>query len=349
MFERYRMGYQLLLAVAVIEFALAFTLGMAPLSTYVRPGGFIGKMLPAWVVLPLGWAGLVAIEITRRQVDRPFVAVRRMLYRHRFWLLRGMLFIGLILFLGRAFTSYKTMIPAYNAYWADPWFVAFDHALFGIDPWRITHALIGPWGTMVIDRIYALWFVIMMLYLGWFCFSRNPALQVRGLLTHLLTWGLLGNLAATVFSSVGPCYYGHFFGDPRFVPMVETLRATDEQYPLFAMKAMGYLLESFGKDRFGTGISAMPSLHVGVAFMCFLVAREYAKHLLPKVLAAAFFAVIFVGSVHLGWHYVADGLFSVAGVGLIWWGTGRFVLWLEKREAAQAVSASQPLAGPVPA
>jgi hypothetical protein len=68
MFERYRLGYQLLLAVAAVEFALAFTLGMAPLTTYVKPGGFIGRMLPAWVVLPLLWAGLVAIEITRRQV-----------------------------------------------------------------------------------------------------------------------------------------------------------------------------------------------------------------------------------------------------------------------------------------
>jgi PAP2 superfamily len=347
MFERYRLGYQLLLAVAAVEFALAFTLGMAPLTTYVKPGGFIGRMLPAWVVLPLLWAGLVAIEITRRQVDRPFVAVRRMLHRHRFWLLRGILFIGLILFLGRAFTSYKTVISDYNPYWADPWFVAFDHALFGTDPWRITHALIGPYGTMMIDRIYALWFVIMMLYLGWFCFSRNPALQVRGLLTHLLTWGLLGNLAATVFSSVGPCYYDHFFGDARFVPMVETLRATDEQYPLFALKAMDFLLRSFGKDQFGAGISAMPSLHVGVAFMCFLVAREYARHLLPKVLAAAFFAVIFLGSVHLGWHYFADGLFSVAGVGLIWWSTGRLIAWLDRREGRLAEPAAE--AAPVPA
>jgi hypothetical protein len=59
--------------------------------------------------------------------------------------------------------------------------------------------------------------------------------------------------------------------------------------------------------RIGAGISAMPSLHVTLAFLCFLVAREYARHFLPKLIAALFAAVIFLGSVHLGWHYVSDG------------------------------------------
>ena len=349
MFERYRLGYQLLLVIAAIEFAVAFTLGRMPVHLYFSAGGFINKMLPAWVILPLIWAGFLAVELARRKVDRPFNAIRRVLYRQRHWLGRGFLFILIVLFLARSFSSYKSAIPQYVPFYADPWLAQFDHALFGTDPWRLTHALIGPYGTMLIDRAYALWFVIMMLYLGWFCFSRNQALQLRGLLTYALNWFLLGNLISLSLSSVGPCFYENFYHDPRFAPLMANLTLADEEHGLLAFGAMEYLLGSYGQDRFAAGISAMPSLHVSMAFLCFLVAWEYGRHWWAKLAGFAFFVTILIGSVHLGWHYAADGIVSVIVTGLVWWGTGRFTLWLEKREAAQAVSASQPLAVPAPA
>lgn len=343
MFQRYRLGYQLLLALAAAEFLIAFSFGTAPYSTYISTSGFISRMLPAWVMIPLFWAGFMSVEITRRKVDRPFSAIRRMLNRHRHWLLRGCLFMIVILFLARAFTSYKSAIPNIVPFYADPWLADLDRAIFGTDPWRITHAVIGPFGTMLIDRVYALWFVIMMLYVGWFCFTRNQVLQLRGLLTYLIAWALLGNVLATSMASVGPCFYDYFYHDPQFEPLMQTLRAGDEENRLFALGAMRFLMDSLGKDRFGAGISAMPSLHVSIAFLCFLVAREYAQHLVFKVLAFVFFLTILVGSVHLGWHYAADGIAGVLGVGLIWWWTGRFIAWLERREAALAADCPAPV------
>lgn len=340
MFARYRLGYQVLLILALLEFAVAFSLGTAAIDRYVAPGGFVTTMLPAWIMLPLLWSGAVATEITRRRVDRPFAAVRRILYLHRHWLMRGALFVLMVLFLARAFTSYKTAIPRYVPFYADPMLAQLDRAILGTDAWRLTHAVLGPLETMLIDRVYALWVFVMLLYMGWFCFTRNQKLQLRGLLTYLFTWAVLGNFFALAFSSVGPCFYELFYGDPRYAPMMAQLRSISDQHPIIALGAMNFLIDSIGKERMGAGISAMPSLHVAIAFLCFLVTMTYARRWWPKVLAGAFFACIAIGSVHLGWHYAADGIVSLIGVGLIWWATGRFVDWVAAREeAAGAVAA----------
>jgi PAP2 superfamily len=348
-FGRYRLGYQALLALAFALLLVAIIFGSSPIEKYVPSPGFFRKMLPAWVLIPLIWSGFVSVEIARRRIDRPFVAVRRALYLQRHWLLRGAVFMVATLYFSIAFTSLKTAIPHYVTFYADPWLAQLDRAVFGTDPWRLTHAVLGSRGTMIVDRIYFLWFPVIMLYVGWFCFTRNQALQLRGLLSYLLAWTLLGNLLALSLASVGPCFYEHFYQDRQFAPLIANLQVADSEHRLFAVGSMKYLLNSIGQDRFGAGISAMPSLHVTLAFLCFLVAREYARHFLPKLLAGLFAGFIFVGSVHLGWHYVSDGVVGIVAVSLIWWGTGRFVRWVEAREAAQAVPAPEPLAAPVPA
>lgn len=312
---------------------MAFTLGTAQVDKYVSPDGFVTVMLPAWIMLPLLWSGSVSVEIARRRVDRPFVAIRRFIYQHRHWLMRGALFVMIVLFLGRAFTSFKTAIPNYVPFYADPMLADFDRIVFGTDAWRLTHGVIGPFGTMLIDRVYAVWIFVMLLYMGWFCFTRNQKLQLQGLLTFLLTWAILSNFCALAMSSVGPCFYELFYQDPRYAPMMAELRAINNDHPLIVLRAMDFLTDSIGKERFGAGISAMPSLHVAIAFLCFLVSWTYARRWWVKLLAGLFFATISVGSVHLGWHYASDGIVSVIVTGLIWWGTGRFVSWVEAREA----------------
>jgi PAP2 superfamily len=336
MFARYRLGYQVLLALALLQLSLAIAFGLSPWTSYVPNGGFFTRMLPAWVLIPLFWAGLVSVAMAQRRIDRPFTAIRKLLYRQRHWLLRGAIFMVAVLYFSIAFTSLKATIPLYVPYYADPWLAELDRAAFGTDPWRLSHAVLGSRGTMIVDRLYFLWFPVIMLYVGWFCFTRNQALQLRGLLSYLLAWGLLGNLLAMGLASVGPGFYEHYYHDQQFAPLLAELKVAEDEYRLFATGAMRYLLKSQGQDGIGVGISAMPSLHVTLAFLCFLVAREYARHFLPKLIAALFAAVIFLGSVHLGWHYVSDGVVGILGVSLIWWGTGRFTAWLEVREAVPA-------------
>ena len=73
--------------------------------------------------------------------------------------------------------------------------------------------------------------------------------------------------------------------------------------------------------RLGGGISAMPSMHVAMAFLFFLVARR-ASRILGAILFI-YFLLILIGSVHLAWHYAIDGYFSVVATLLIWFVSGR--------------------------
>ena len=339
MFERMRPGYYVLIALAIFEFSLAFVLGKSDLANYLNTSGLKTMLVPMGALFPLLWVGGLTFAVTRRQVSRPTAAMRRMIYRDRRWLARGTFFALMILLLARSFSSYKGAIPEISPYWADPWLASVDHAIFGTDPWHLTHAVIGPLGTMIIDRVYALWFIVMMLCMGWFCFTRNAALQLRGLLSYLVCWALLGNIVATWLSSVGPVFYQRFFDDDRFVPLIDLLHRTDGEHRLMALGAMRYLTSMIGQDRMGGGISAMPSLHVSIAFLVFLASCTYANSRLLKIATGLFAATIMVGSVHLGWHYAVDGIVGIVAVSLIWWGTGRFVDWLDARDRAASLSA----------
>jgi len=60
----------------------------------------------------------------------------------------------------------------------------------------------------------------------------------------------------------------------------------------------------------------MPSLHVAAALWLALVWRSYQRHL--GILGFAYFAVIAVGSVLLGWHYAVDAIAAVLITSAVW-------------------------------
>lgn len=62
------------------------------------------------------------------------------------------------------------------------------------------------------------------------------------------------------------------------------------------------------------GISAMPSMHVGLTLWLALVLR----HTRWAKLTWTYFVLIWLGSVHLGWHYASDGLVAGLAILLIW-------------------------------
>jgi membrane-associated phospholipid phosphatase len=83
----------------------------------------------------------------------------------------------------------------------------------------------------------------------------------------------------------------------------------------------------------GSGISAMPSLHVATSLSFAILGWKTSR--LVGVLLGMFAAIILIGSVHLGWHYAVDGYLSIALTGLIWWAVGR---WLRQNRPAATLN-----------
>ena len=73
---------------------------------------------------------------------------------------------------------------------------------------------------------------------------------------------------------------------------------------------------SQGALRLGSGISAMPSMHVSLAWLGLLHFCRVQAGL--AVLVFGYVVVILVGSVHLGWHYAVDGILAILTTTVIW-------------------------------
>lgn len=356
MLGTYRYGYYAIMALVAVEATIASLVGwnlrgLNPAEVFQV--GNIRLGLAGWFLIPLLWLAAASVQLALRRIDRPTKAILRLIRWNRSWLIRGAILTAILIPLARAFGTLKTSIPLIVPFYADSYFITFDRMLLGDDAWRITHRFIGDVGTVVIDRIYILWFTCVVLLAGWFNFSRDPHFQLRGALSFNLCWFILGGIAAIGLSSVGPCFYERFFGNPHFVTLTDDLKRIHGERGLFAIGAMNFLLKNYGASRFGVGISAMPSLHVSIAFLAFLATLCLKRRLWIKLIAGCFAAIILIGSVHLGWHYAVDGIASIAGTWMIWFATGRFVDWVEKRgrpaPSTEMQVALQPLANRPPA
>lgn len=213
-------------------------------------------------------------------------------------------------------TLLKQQIPDVQPYYLDGQLIALDRLLFqGIDPWRVTHAVIGPLGTAVIDHVYSVWHLIQIGFAIWIALMPDRDMQVRAAVSFQLCWLLLGSLLATALASVGPCFVGEFFGDNTFDPLLEELDGSR------SAMAMEYLLATRGTDAVGAGISAMPSMHVSIAVLVALYLNHRSRRL--AIAGWGFAAFTYIGSIHLGWHYATDGIVGGAGALLVWWAVGR--------------------------
>src|SRR5262249_20205055 len=71
-------------------------------------------------------------------------------------------------------------------------------------------------------------------------------------------------------------------------------------------------LHVLGQAGFGSGISAFPSVHVGLVVMNALFLADYNRRL--GLAGFAYAVLILASSVYLGWHYAIDGYVAAATV-----------------------------------
>lgn len=236
-----------------------------------------------------------------------------------------------------SFNAFKQMILPAAGFRFDPLFADMDRLLFlGTDPWRVTHGLFGsPTATFLIDKAYHGWFLPMALGLMICAWAPSASFRLRTqyLLSYIMMWIGVGSLLAFLLPAAGPCFYENFVGPaPGFQALMERLAAAQAASgsALSALTFQSGLLSVFGGDTLivGGGISAMPSVHNGLAALF-----AFAGFRINRTLGWAmtvYAALIWLGSIHLGWHYAIDGLLAFALAWGIWRIAGRIALWLEK-------------------
>ena len=250
----------------------------------------------------------------------------------------GLPLLGICIVLLPFFSKMKAAIPLFNDYSWDAAFIAWDRAIFfGYDAWEVLQPVLGyPLITAFLALLYQLWFLLLYLGCLYFAFGKmSSALRRQFFLTYVLSWTMIGGAMATWLASVGPCFVGPILGNPEFDTQMAYLNAANEEVPIMTLTVQQMLLDWYSADAngLGSGITAMPSMHCAIAFLFWLAMRQISRG--AGILFGAFFAITWISSVHLAYHYAVDGLVSLIAVAAIWWASARIIAawdkWLDGR------------------
>lgn len=222
------------------------------------------------------------------------------------------------------YSSFKTEISNLIPFWLDYPLYQLDRIIFlGNDPWRLIQSILGdPNITRVIDYLYhPLWILLLSFTVLFHALGRHSLeARLRFFLGYLITWAVLGNALATILSSAGPCYFEKITGQTtQYAELMEYLYSIEiDGIALTAIMLQEKLWNGYINSYlyYGGGITAMPSLHVATTLL-FALSMRNIYPIMEKGLYIYTF-IIWIGSIHLGWHYAADGPVSVFGVFVIW-------------------------------
>lgn len=275
-----------------------------------------------WITLFLLFFPAMAFVVDYGTVIHRFdkkrnLAWRRLLSTKRLsYFLSGIALLMVMMFLQGTFTSIKNALFVWNGGFVYEKLLAdIDAAIhFGVDPWRWLYALNDSVFLLrIVEWNYnVLWFVVCFSAL--FFVSTSPkakAIRGRYLTSFMLVWILVGNVLAGMFMSAGPVYYEAVTGDiGRFADQLAFLQSTAGSANSAAnYQAYLWELHASGRAGFGSGISAFPSVHVGLITMNALFVWDWNRKL--GIVAFAYVLFVLASSVYLAWHYAIDGYAAI--------------------------------------
>lgn len=292
----------------------------------------LGYAVPVLVPLALAlcWHAIsIMVFVRPERLTRYLIAsLRESLTQER--VLFALPVILLLPVFAAAFTFFKTAIPVIQPYTWDAKLSEWDSLIHGgTHPWMLLQPYLGyPLVTGAINVLYNLWFFVMYAILTLQAFAfQDRRLRMQFLLSFVLTWILLGTFGAIWLSSMGPCYYPSFAQKSGpYAPLMAYLREAGEQVPVWALNVQQMLWENYQSNKagIGSGISAMPSMHVATSVLLALFGWRFSRQV--GIALTLYAVVIMIGSVHLGWHYALDGYVGALGAMAVWWLVGRLLV-----------------------
>ncbi len=234
----------------------------------------------------------------------------------------SLLYVAITIYFG-AFTGLKCTFPLIRPFYFDAFLSQWGRTIHRGMLWPFLHALFdGRWrNEFVFFSYYVAWPVILMFSPLAAAFLKDRVLRQRYLLCFVLSWILLGTIAALIFMSAGPIFYGRVTGDThRYLTMQSYLQSHGMTW------GAQHLWDVYRRSAIepGAGISDFPSMHVAISTLatCF----AWSLHRWLGVAMTVFTALIVLSSAYLGWHFMVGDYVVVPTVVGLWWSTapGRF-------------------------
>lgn len=278
------------------------TLVMGSMALLLMPT--VSGLLPALSILPAWMAAATLLAclygfawMMLHRVKRSAAEIAAFASNQK----RKLVFVALVVFLAGlnmiAFMWVKPLLNYLIPFWADPMLANLDRILFlGHEPWQTLDWLNFPTAGVLYHPV---WFVVMIGSLLMAAFARSSPTKSAVLLSYFVLWSIVGPLIHSLLPAAGPIFFERMGYGLRF----EGLDGGPESAAVGNYLWSIYASESFGA---GSGISAMPSMHVTMSSWVVLVFYVYARRWLAFALTA--WLMIFLLSISLGWHYAVDGV-----------------------------------------
>ena len=277
-------------------------------------------------VFVLGYGILLLI----RREKHPVTCCRNKLevwFGHRAKLISVLIFMLVFSYFMSSYSTLKSLIPLVEPFKYDELFYHADRWLFsGNEPWKwFHHSVNSPYITFILNVFYHVWFLLLWGVLLYFLIFANSNQRIHYVASFLLCWALLGSILALLMSSAGPAFTMRLdAGNQHYTELMALLTQQSEwlkvnsDYELWALNVQNDLWDTYlnKKEMLGSGISAMPSMHVSIAVLMALGMSSVNRW--AGALFWLFAAVIYIGSFALGWHYAVDGLVSAPLTYLLW-------------------------------